>query len=550
MNTRRLRHSLVTVITGMVLINPVQASTPVWTFEPVAGYPTSVSVSPSETATIKYIVTNQSHKLHTLKTKPVQGITASGCVSSLSYHQSCTLTLTIAGNDLKGDVQGGPVLCEQSNPNQCYQPGPTDQLAIRLMQTPPVQQYTVTSSADSNGSISPDGSQTVNAGASLTFTATPASGYGVNQWLVDGTLVQTGGATWQLTNIAANHTVNVTFGTVTLTPSTSTLGLSVNCPAASTSLDCAQKNNALTGVARQITITNHGSADATNVAISSSGLPSDASVSPSSCGTVAANGGTCVITVTPGAIASSNASNVLCTAGVQPEGSVNVTADGGPSTSVTTYILGYGCIYQGGFVYSVDDTTANTGSIAGKTAAITDTYPGQTVPSQTTPDWGGYGTDIGPALHADNVQGANDGSANSAAIISTLTPPLALSDYAAGLCSTLSVDDAGAPSCTAPNVCYTNWYLPAICEIGPFSAINICTAGSTNIQQQLFESVLNPAVTFGLVNTGYYWSSTEAASSSDFFAYYERFVSGGSSTQNATVKNFRLGVRCSRAFIP
>ncbi len=334
--------------------------------------------------------------------------------------------------------------------------------------------------------------------------------------------------------------MNVTFGTTTLTPSVSTLGLSVNCPSSSS---CTPKNDALTGTPRHITITNTGSTDATNVVVSSSGLPSDASVSPSSCGTIAANGGQCVITVTPGATASANASSVLCTTGVQPEGSVSVTAEGGLSTAVNAYVLSYGCIYQGGFIYSVDDTTIDTGSIGGKTAAVTDTVPGQTSPSAATPNWGGYETDIGSDLYQTSLQGANDGSANSAAIISTLTST-PLSDYAAGLCRTLSVDDAGASSCSAPNVCYSNWYLPAICELGPYGTI--CTSGSTNIQQQLFENALIPGTTLGLVNAGIYWSSNEDSGFPQGLAWDE-YLSTGGSFQDYANKGDKLGVRCSRA---
>ena len=435
----------------------------------------------------------------------------------------------------------------------CYQPSQADSLAIRLTQEPPVQQYTVTSSADNNGSVNPSGPQTVNLGTTLTFSATPDTGYRVNQWLVDGTLAQTGGTTYQLTNITTNHRVIVTFGTVTLEPSVSTLGLSVNCPSASI---CTVKNDALTGMPRKITITNNGSLDATNVLVSTSGLPSDTLVFPSNCGTIAASGGTCEITVTPGSTVSSNASNTLCTSGVQPEGSVSVTADGGLSTSVATYILSYGCIYQGGFIYSVDDTTSDAGSIGGKTAAVTDTYPGQTNPNLNTPNWGGYATDIGSALYETNPQGANDGSANSAAIISALTTnyssppyngasPVPLSDYAAGLCSTLSVDASGTSSCIAPNICYMDWYLPAICELGPLGPE--CNAGSTNIQEQLFENTLIPGATLWLANGGYYWSSTESSSLPLAYAWYEIFGSGGSGQFNNLIKNYRFGVRCSRA---
>ena len=75
--------------------------------------------------------------------------------------------------------------------------------------------YTVTPSAGANGTISPSTAQTVNYGSSLTFTATPSTGYTVNTWSLDGTVVQTGGTTYTLTNITANHTVNVTFTLLT-----------------------------------------------------------------------------------------------------------------------------------------------------------------------------------------------------------------------------------------------------------------------------------------------------------------------------------------------
>ena len=71
--------------------------------------------------------------------------------------------------------------------------------------------YTITPKAGFNGTISPKSVQTVNSGGSVTFTATPNAGYAVNTWSVDGTVVQTGGATYTLSNITANHTVLVTF---------------------------------------------------------------------------------------------------------------------------------------------------------------------------------------------------------------------------------------------------------------------------------------------------------------------------------------------------
>jgi len=80
----------------------------------------------------------------------------------------------------------------------------------------------VTPTAGTGGSISPNTVQTVSAGASLTFTATPGSGYAVDGWYLDSASspTQAGGTTYLLTNITANHTVKVTFkaGSILVTP--------------------------------------------------------------------------------------------------------------------------------------------------------------------------------------------------------------------------------------------------------------------------------------------------------------------------------------------
>jgi len=74
-----------------------------------------------------------------------------------------------------------------------------------------VPQFTITAAAGTGGNISPSGSFNKNTGLSQLFTATPGGSYFVGQWLVDSAVVQSGGATYTLTNIAANHAVQVTF---------------------------------------------------------------------------------------------------------------------------------------------------------------------------------------------------------------------------------------------------------------------------------------------------------------------------------------------------
>ena len=71
--------------------------------------------------------------------------------------------------------------------------------------------YTITASAGAGGAISPNGSISENPGNNQTFTAAPNANYVLNRWLLDGNAVQTGGASYTLYNIQANHALQVTF---------------------------------------------------------------------------------------------------------------------------------------------------------------------------------------------------------------------------------------------------------------------------------------------------------------------------------------------------
>jgi hypothetical protein len=86
--------------------------------------------------------------------------------------------------------------------------------SLSVTYTPP---FTVTPSAGANGSLSASGPQSVNPGGSVFLTASPAAGYRVDQWLVNGAPVQNGGTTFTLTEVAADATVQVTFAVVTFT---------------------------------------------------------------------------------------------------------------------------------------------------------------------------------------------------------------------------------------------------------------------------------------------------------------------------------------------
>ena len=122
------------------------AGAPMWTFSPLTA--TTVTVPVRSTATLQYTVTNHSRKTRTLAMKPIGAIkqitSGNGVCANpfvLGYLKSCTLTLEIDGSLLPESIVGGPVVCQTTsrntpNPNQCYQPGVSDQLNITRSSTP------------------------------------------------------------------------------------------------------------------------------------------------------------------------------------------------------------------------------------------------------------------------------------------------------------------------------------------------------------------------------------------------------------------------------
>jgi len=78
-----------------------------------------------------------------------------------------------------------------------------------------IPRFTITASAGPGGSINPNGSIAKNAGERQDFSASPNPYYEVSQWLVEGSIVQSGGNSYALPNIQANQSVQVTFVHVT-----------------------------------------------------------------------------------------------------------------------------------------------------------------------------------------------------------------------------------------------------------------------------------------------------------------------------------------------
>lgn len=373
----------------------------------------------------------------------------------------------------------------------------------------------------------------------------------LTQSISDGPIVCQQGSTLQCYKPSPSDVLKINVGAndTTLSASISTLGLSVN----DTGL-----NAALTGTPRQITITNSGTGSATNVTYSlSPALPSGTMISPGSCGTIAVSG-SCILTITPGNTPSAAAGDTNPT-----PITISISGTNTNTLTPTVNILTYGSVYQSGYIYAVDDTTSNTGSIGGSVAALTDQSAGviwssdgsssvsyvailgvdelstPITPSPTAPS---YPPGTPPYLACN---GKSDGACNTSNIVSYYNfnrasggaPPTPPGQYAAGLC-TVTIDNE------------SDWYLPAICEEGYDdigSGANGCgTQASPAIQNML--SNLFDAGFGGL--SGEYWSSTEWAG--DPFGYaWSQTYDLGNIPQNTFDKSYStIKVRCSRALTP
>ncbi len=304
------------------------------------------------------------------------------------------------------------------------------------------------------------------------------------------------------------------------------------------------------GATRTATVTNHSSSDITiNTVNLPTDLPGDASITPLSTAclsgmTLAANGGQCTITVNPGNSPTSSSSCATTSSEITPTPSTVTVGDNTHSVTGNVVILGYGCQYQGGHLFSIDDTTPNTQSIGGKVAALSSASPmqwsvsgDQRASEDLLPGIGDSSTalTVSPTYDAFSdffkktydkkiptpgsalfgaCDGSYDGYCNTHNIVNfynayqthygstwfalpvPTTGPTPLTSYAAGWCSQYAVDASGNASFSGN----TGWYLPAICELGSQSKAS-CAKGTSDIASipSWIDSNLR----------GSYWSSTE-----------------------------------------
>ncbi|MBL7481200.1 DUF1566 domain-containing protein [Legionella bononiensis] len=299
--------------------------------------------------------------------------------------------------------------------------------------------------------------------------------------------------------------------------------------------------------ARQLIITNHASFAIANVSYSvSPQLPANTRISPTTCGTIPA-GGSCVLTITPGDTPSTPASSAL----IEPTPSVlTVQGDSGAPITANIIVLTYNNFYQQGFVFALDDTTPISQSVGIKVAAKQNNTA--SVHGGLVWDNGSGAVTVG--VYDDSTSpcsGSYDGACNTAAIVTTLKGPpeqLPINSFAASLCANYQIDSSGNSPCTEGSTCYSNWYLPSICEMGP--AINEpwanCIPGTPNMVDNLGQLISSQCSGLQCLS-GYYWSSTEFSVNPAGTAWALYFNPGSSSIHNLDNKFLDLFVRCARA---
>ncbi len=416
------------------------------------------------------------------------------------------------------------------------------------------------SPSGSNVTIDPSSVQTIEYDTTQSFHVTADGGYTLSNTVTgtcpagswNGTTYTTGAVTENCTVIFSADAP----GSTTLVSSAFSLGLSVNNPAL---------NPALTGTPRVITIFNLGSETAINLSVLYPTWPTGTSAN-STCSSTLAPSASCTITVTPGDNATSD-----CNSGIVPTpGTISVSADNASTITTNVVILSYGCIYEAGYLFSVDDTTPDSGSIGGKVVSQFD-QAAQGAIIWSSNGNGGSGADVA----YDSIYGISETSSSLSADPSggQVGGQLSCNGAKDGACNTNNVNiyyqsfASGAPINTsyyAAGLCQANidgfldWYLPAICELGYDSNSSPSGSGCGTILAPASQNIQSNLVNNGNIGNlapgsgdNYYWSSTEWSVDPTNYAWYQLMNLDESGQQfHGYDKNGQTGVRCVRKFAP
>lgn len=520
---------LLTVLLSCLLWTSAQAAAPLWTMVPAAGSNPSQTVPENSTATVQYVVQNQSGKPKQLVIQPLPDISQTAPCQLAPRGQagsSCTLNLAINGSALPaGGVHGGPSLCQTNpdgrpNPNQCYRPSAVHILNITkggaelaaLAVSPPMLDLVAGSGMPGFLTITNNSSSITAQDVQATL---PASWADVTQDASNCVAIAPNGGSCQLqfTPGAGTHTPE----SIAISGSNTTqvsAQIAVNAPTqANLAINGAPvtlSQNCGTGTA--LTVTNTSTTTtAENLSIDLGALAGDVQINNDNCtgNNLATNGGQCTFELQ----------------GTNPAAADNITVEADNAAAVSASVevrqLAVGDIYQKGIVFEVNNCNN------GKTAALQDS---QNASSSFFIPWGGWNGG-GANCIATSATDDDDGASNTDTIFDVLTTnnSIAANTYAAGICHQYSINADDASPCTGAQgeTCYANWYLPANNEL------------NTLWEQTTFNG--GPIAGF---DPNFYWSSTEVGACT---AREQDFVDGFRLSIN---KDFDDRVRCARAFTP
>ncbi|WP_322470410.1 hypothetical protein SOM08_07280 [Hydrogenophaga sp. SNF1] len=273
---------------------------------------------------------------------------------------------------------------------------------------------------------------------------------------------------------------------------------------------------AASGQPRRVLITNVGGQAALDLAVSAaSALPAGSALG-TDCAARLSPGASCTLTITPGATPSAAPGDTTPTPAELRIGGSNT-----PALALSVWVLGFGSVYQGGYVFDLDDTTPPTGGVGGQVMALSNAWP----------------TAV-QAMDSPLASSPTEGAANTAALVNTGGPPTdPNSPYAAWACDNAS--DAG----------FTDWYLPAICELG-YDRDNRgsgCGSAAAPTRPNIQSRLVDAGVSGGLSPLFEYWSSTGAGGG----ITWTQYVGPGPTAAQHAIPSAALSlVRCVRALTP
>jgi len=274
----------------------------------------------------------------------------------------------------------------------------------------------------------------------------------------------------------------------------------------------------VSGQSRQFIVTNVGGQDAVHLtATLTTALPTGTHLT-TDCAALAP-GASCMLTITPGATPTAAPGELEPV----PAG-VSIAGTNTNLLALSVWVLDVGGVYQGGLVFDIDDETPMTGGVGGKVLALSNVGERRFFGA---PDY----VSISPAATS-----TSDGAANTAAIVAQFgPPPNAYLEYPAWACH--SSEEAG----------FTDWYLPAICELG-YDANNVGTGCGTS-QTPALPNVRSNLSDRGYLNAGLVnvWSSTQLAPSATWQQLLGNWPAQHQTRNALYVTEY---VRCARALTP